>query len=40
MQFFSPDSKKATKICPEHEGLTATMRKDARGFKYLFVIVI
>lgn len=32
--------KKVTKICAEHQGLTATMREDARGFQYLFVIVI
>lgn len=39
-QLFSLDSKEVTKICPEPHGLTASMTKDARGCKYLFVIVI
>lgn len=38
--FLSRLTKKITKICAEHQGLTATMREDARGFQYLFVIVI
>lgn len=38
--FPSADSKNIPKICPEHQGLTVTLRKDARGWKCCSVLVI